>query len=239
MDMIFLVFTAAVAVGVAAIISVYLTGHARRVGLAGLAVWLVYSGTLGYLGLMAGPWHGIQGPAFILLPVVLFVALFLSRSETAAKLAMSIPLALLLGAQAYRVIVEVFLHALAASGLAPRMLTYEGANFDILIGFSAVVVAWAYSSGRLSDRAALAWNIVGLGMLANVVVRAILTTPGPLNLLASEVPNQVLGRFPYTFIPGLMAPLAVTLHVLAIRALRARMRGQRKSAGLAVESSRR
>jgi hypothetical protein len=28
-----------------------------------------------------------------------------------------------------------------------------------------------------------------------------------------------MGFFPYTFIPGFLAPLAVTLHVLAIRAI--------------------
>jgi hypothetical protein len=58
------------------------------------------------------------------------------------------------------------------------------------------------------------------------VVRAILTTPA-LQALVTEVPNRALGMFPFTFIPSLMVPLALTLHVLAIRALLAGVRAKR------------
>jgi hypothetical protein len=58
------------------------------------------------------------------------------------------------------------------------------------------------------------------------VVRAILTTPA-LQALVTEVPNRALGMFPFTFIPGLMVPLTLTLHVLAIRALLAGVRAKR------------
>lgn len=222
MDILFLSFTGLVAAGVVATLTANLGHRARNVGLVGFAAWLGYTGAFGYFGVIAGSWHGVPGPAFILFPVVLFIALFLSRSAAAAKVALAIPLSLLLGAQVFRTVVELFLHQLAAAGLAPRMLTYEGANFDILIGLSAPFVAWAFARGRLSNRAALAWNVAGLAMLANIIIRAVMTAPGPLNLLATEVPNRAIGLFPYTFIPGLMAPLALSLHVLAIRALRAR-----------------
>jgi hypothetical protein len=105
------------------------------------------------------------------------------------------------------------------------MLTYEGANFDIVAGLSAPVVAWLTASRRLSSRLALAWNVFGLVLLANIVVRAILPTPA-LQALVTEVPNRAL-MFPFTFIPGLMAPLALTLHVLAIRALLEGLRAKR------------
>jgi hypothetical protein len=45
-----------------------------------------------------------------------------------------------------------------------------------------------------------------------------------LKLISTEVPNVAMGFFPYTFIPGFLAPLAVTLHVLAIRAIATRDR---------------
>jgi hypothetical protein len=67
------------------------------------------------------------------------------------------------------------------------------------------------------------WNYLGLAALANVVVRSALTAPGPLNMIHAEVPNLAIGVFPFTFIAGFFAPLAVILHVLAIRALRARL----------------
>jgi hypothetical protein len=105
------------------------------------------------------------------------------------------------------------------------MLTYEGSNFDILAGLSAPVIAWLIANGRLSSRLALAWNVFGLMLLANIVLRAILTTPA-LQALVTEVPNRALGMFPFTFIPGLMVPLALVLHVLAIRALLAGVRSK-------------
>jgi hypothetical protein len=65
----------------------------------------------------------------------------------------------------------------------------------------------------------LFWNVLGLLSLANVVTRAILTSPGPLNLIHAEVPNRMIGTFPFMFIPGFFVPLGVVLHVLAIRSI--------------------
>jgi hypothetical protein len=99
------------------------------------------------------------------------------------------------------------------------MLTFEGANVDIYIGASAPLVAWLATRGRVGVRVALAWNVLGLFALANVAVRAVLTAPGPFNVIHAEVFNRMFGTFPFMFIPGFFVPLAVTLHVLAIRAI--------------------
>ena len=68
-------------------------------------------------------------------------------------------------------------------------------------------------------RLALAWNVLGLLALTNVVIRAVLTSPGPFNLIHAEVPNLMMGTFPFLFIPAFFVPLAVALHVLAIRTI--------------------
>lgn len=104
-------------------------------------------------------------------------------------------------------------------GLLPTLMTFHGANFDIAIGLSAPVVAWLLATKRLAPRWAIAWNIAGILMLANVAVRGVLTTPGPLNVITTEVPNVAVGMFPCTYIPGFMVPLALLLHVLSIRGL--------------------
>ena len=72
-------------------------------------------------------------------------------------------------------------------------------------------------------RLALAWNMLGLLALTNVVIRAVLTAPGPFNLIHAEVPNRMMGTFPFLFIPGFFVPLAVVLHALAIRAIRTQL----------------
>jgi hypothetical protein len=75
-------------------------------------------------------------------------------------------------------------------------------------------------------RIALGWNVLGLLAITNVVTRAVLTAPGPLNLILTEVPNQLLGTFPFLFIPGFFVPLDVVLHLLAMRAIASRLRSQ-------------
>ncbi|MEO8125979.1 MAG: hypothetical protein ABI822_02745 [Bryobacteraceae bacterium] len=118
----------------------------------------------------------------------------------------------------------MFLHQLWIDGIVPKMLTFEGANVDIYIGATAPIAAWLSTRGRSGMKLALAWNALGLLALANVVFRAILTAPGPLNLIHTEIPNLMIGTFPFLFIPGFFVPLAVSLHVLAIRAIANRLR---------------
>jgi hypothetical protein len=100
------------------------------------------------------------------------------------------------------------------------MLTFAGANVDIYIGLSAPLIAWLSTRGRWGLKLACVWNILGLLALLNVVTRAVLTAPGPLNLIHTEVPDRMIGTFPFLLIPGFFVPLAVVLHVLAIRSMR-------------------
>ena len=226
----FLGYLALMVALVAAALARYLPTSASLLAIAGLGAWLTYAGVLGYLGVVGDASMRPPGPALLLVPVFLFVALFLVRSPAGERFALSFPLWIIIGAQAFRVGVELFLHQLWLAGMAPRMLTFEGGNLDIVVGLSAPVVAWLYQRGRIGERAALAWNVLGLATLANVAFRALLTAPGPFNFVHAEIPNVAIGAFPFTYIPGFLAPLALTLHVLAIRALRAELRARRLAA---------
>jgi hypothetical protein len=198
----------------------------RRVAfrvLAGLSAWFIYAGLLGYFGVIRNTAMRPPGIVFLVAPIVLFLFLFIVfmvRSSASARVALAFPLWILLGTQCFRIGVELFLHRLWIDRLVPQMLTFEGANVDIYIGASAPLIAWLSTRGRSGMRIALAWNVLGLLALTNVVIRAVLTAPGPFQLLHAEVPNRMLGAFPFLFIPGFFVPLAVTLHVLAIRAIR-------------------
>ena len=67
---------------------------------------------------------------------------------------------------------------------------------------------------------------VGLLALANAITLGALTAPG-LNLIHSEVPNLAIGVFPFSYIAGFFAPLAMALHAVSIRGLRAELRSSR------------
>ncbi len=203
---------------VAAFAARYLPRRTAFGVLAGLCVWLVYVGALSYLGVVRNPALRPPGAVFIFLPI--FVFLFLARSPAGACIALAFPLWLVLALQSFRLGVELFLHQLWIGGLAPRLLTYQGGNVDILVGVTAPLAAWLSTKGRLGQKGAIAWNVLGLLSLANVAIRSLLTAPGPLNIIHAEVPNTAIGTFPFTYIAGFFAPLALVLHVLALRALR-------------------
>ncbi|MFA6312458.1 MAG: hypothetical protein WCV99_09310 [Sterolibacterium sp.] len=221
MSALFLLFVAAVAAIIAFSILRFLPRGYRVPGLIGLVLWLAYGGALGISGVVANATILPPGLFYLLAPTIMLV-MFMARSSVGLTIATSVPIWFLTGMESFRLVVEGFLHMLWQDGQLPRMLTYHGANFDILIGISAPIMAWLIASRRISDRWALAWQAAGIAMLANVAIRAVLTSPGPLNFIATEVPNMAIGTFPFTFIPGLMVPLALVLHVLSIRALRIR-----------------
>jgi hypothetical protein len=229
LTILFLSFATVMVVLVVALCAHYLGGR-TAIGIAtALATWLLYVGCIGYFGVIRNFTMRPPGAVFLFGPVVAFLVFFIlrMRSESGLRVALAFPLSLLLGMQVFRVIVELFLHELWHVGLIPRMLTYAGANVDIYVGASAPIVAWLATRLRWGTRLALIWNVLGLLALANVVSRAILTTPGPFHFIPSEVPDLMIGTFPYMFIPGFMVPLAVVLHVIALRAITSPKRHER------------
>ncbi len=220
----FLGFVAMMAAIVVGLVARYLNGRTAFRVLAGLSAWFIYAGLMGYFGVLKNTAMRPPGTAFLLVPVLFFLFLFIVRFSANARIILAFPLWIILGAQCFRVGVELFLRQLWIGGLVPKMLTFESANVDIYIGASAPVIAWLSTRGRLGLKLALAWNVLGLLALTNVVTRAVLTSPGPFNVIHAEVPNRMFGTFPFMFIPGFFVPLAVTLHVLAIRAIRSRLR---------------
>ena len=151
-------------------------------------------------------------------------ALIIAVSRGGARIASAFPLWFLMGLQCYRLGVELFLHQLWREGLLPRMLTFAGANVDIYLGATALVAAWVSTKGRTGLKLAFAWNLLGLLALGNVVIRAVLTAPGPFNRIHAEVPDRMIGTFPFLLIPGFFVPLPVILHLLAMRAIHSRLR---------------
>jgi hypothetical protein len=197
-----------------------LNWRAALATIALLAVWLAYAAVLGVTGIVARTDQLPPGIALLTVPVVVTL-LALTLTAPGAILARAIPLRLLLGSQVFRVGVELSLHHLWSLGLAPRIMTLEGGNIEILVAATAPVAAWLVSDRLTGRKIAWAWNVVGLLSLGNVVTRAVLSAPGPLQLIHGEVPDLAILTYPFTFVPGFMAPLALALHILAFRAFRA------------------
>ena len=144
------------------------------------------------------------------------MAAFLVQHPGVKAFASRVPAPWLIGLQVFRVLVEIALFLLYRNGLVPRLMTFEGGNLDILVGLSAPIIAWLYATGRIRQPAVRLWSIAGLVLLANILGRALLTFSG---VIRTDIPNVAIGLFPFTFLPGFLAPLALYLHVLLLRSL--------------------
>jgi hypothetical protein len=66
----------------------------------------------------------------------------------------------------------------------------------------------------------VAWNVLGLALLANIVAIAVLATPTPFHHFVNEPPNLLPSTFPYVWLPTFLVPAALFGHLLVFRAIR-------------------
>ena len=194
--------------------------RSRRLLGIGLAVggfWLLGVG-LAAAGLTA---FGTLPPR----PFLLFMAGFaltvvFARSRAGADLARHLPLWLLVGFQSFRILVELLLHRGALDGLTPPQMTYTGWNFDVVTGLAAVVVAIRLERGVLGRRAAWAFNVLGILLLANVLTIAVLSMPTPLRVFVDHPVNVWIADAPFIGLPTILVPFAMLGHMLLWKRLR-------------------
>ena len=187
----------------------------RAATVGALAAWLILTAGLATTGALSD-WTA--RPPRLPLVVLGAVGLGLLVRRTAAFRALlrSTPVFWPIGLQVFRVAVESILFALHQTSRAPVQVTFEGRNFDILVGLTAPVVAWSVARGRASPWLLLGWNALGLGVLVNTMAVVATSTPGPL-FLWPGAPFTELLRWPLVWLPAFLAPLAVMLHVASLQ----------------------
>ena len=117
-----------------------------------------------------------------------------------------------------RIPVELVLLFLFIYKTIPGIMTFEGRNFDILSGISAILIWYLmYVKKRYNKTVLLWWNILCLALLANIVTIAILAAPFNFQQLAFEQPNIAVLYFPFIWLPSLVVPLVLLAHLASIR----------------------
>jgi hypothetical protein len=105
---------------------------------------------------------------------------------------------------------------LVMQGRIARMMSIEGANYDLITGITAPVVAWlAVYTGN--SRLVKAWNIMGLALLANVMTHGMLNMPTRFRVFHEEPANTIIGTFPYIWLPCFSVAVALFLHIVSLR----------------------
>lgn len=205
----------------------FLISAARPVGRESLAfrilvflipLWLVVTGFLSTTDFYRQDMIPPRVVAFGVMPAVLLIAAYFIFFRESFIDKLSLPMLTLLSV--IRFPVELVLHWLYEAGQVPRIMTYEGWNFDILSGITAPLVYWlAFRNGRTNRPLLTIWNIAALVQLANIVTIAILSFRGPLQRLAFEQPNVGVTYLPFIWLPAIVVPIVLFAHLAALRQL--------------------
>ena len=116
-----------------------------------------------------------------------------------------------------RLPVELTLYSLYVYLQVPKLMTFEGGNYDILAGLTAPIITYfAFNRKQLSPRWLLFWNILALVSVLNIVSHALLSTPFPFQQIAFDQPNVAILKFPYVWLPGFVVPAVLFSHAVAI-----------------------
>ena len=201
-----------------------------------LAVWQFYRATnkSNFFLLIAFVWMAIQyllgrtdfyenertmPPRFILLifpPVVLIITLFLTNAGK--KFIDGLHLKELTLLHTIRIPVEIILYYLFIAKVIPIIMTFEGWNFDILAGISAIFIFYVgFVVSKISKRILLLWNIISLGLLINIIVIAILSAKTNFQQFGFEQPNIAIAHFPFNWLPSVIVPLVLFSHLASLR----------------------
>lgn len=153
----------------------------------------------------------------VVIPAALFV-IYLCISTRVNRLLTVIPASWLVYIQSFRILMEFGLWLLFIKNIVPVQMTFEGLNYDILIGLSAPLVAYySLTVNKWPKIVAVLWNFAGFLLVTNIFIIALLSTPSPFRQFFNEPSNTVVAYFPFVWIPALIVPFAYLMHVLSIK----------------------
>lgn len=186
--------------------------------LAAAALWQLLVSALAGAGVLAR-FDARPPPLIFLLLGVAAGGQLLARSSVGVTLTHGLPVAALVGFQAFRLPLELLMHQAAAEGVMPAQMTFTGWNFDIVTGASAVVVAVLLGLGVGGRRLVVVWNALGTVLLVVIVAIAVASTPVFAAFGDGASLNTFIAYVPFTTLPTVMVLLAMAGHVMVWRRL--------------------
>jgi len=188
---------------------------------AGIILWLAVQGLLSYQGMYSDSLDSLPPKIFLfgILPLVIgIIACF--RTGSGRHFLDSLRMQDLVILSVVRVPVELVLLWLFVHGTLPQILTFEGWNFDIIMGLTAPLIYYfGFIKETLSKTVLLVWNVIGILLLLLVFVLAVLSSPFPLQVFGFDQPNVGLLHFPFAWLPTFIVPMVIWSHLVSIRQL--------------------
>jgi hypothetical protein len=198
-----------------------------------LLAWLLFQAILGMRGFYQPTGDRIPGFLFLILPPLVFIALTFFTIPGRRYIA-QMDIRWLTMIHVIRIPVELVLLWLCMHKGVPQIMTFEGRNFDILAGATAPFVYYfGLVRKKIPVKIILAWNIICLCLLMNIVILAILYVKLSFQQIGFDQPDIAILYFPFIWLPCFLVPMVLYAHLAAILQLLNKMRlvlpGKRKT----------
>lgn len=185
----------------------------------GFCCWLAFLALMANIGFF-NDFQSIPPTIMVAVAPPIALTIVLLFSKKFAKVLNQIPEHWLIYIQAFRIPMELLLWLGYIGGFVPFQMTFEGLNYDILVGITAILAGFVFfGRGRYRHFEAIIWNISGITLLLNIFMLAVLSTPSPFRVFLNEPANVFVAQFPYIWIPGFIVPFALAIHLFSIKQL--------------------
>ncbi len=204
----------------------------RRLVLLALVIWLVLLGVLSWRGFFAQfDW---TPPSIVLVfvpPLFLIIALMTSR--VFRLMLRFTPMAWLVYAQSFRLLLDLFLYLGYRGDYVPIQMTFAWLNYDIIVGATAPMAGYIFfAQGRYHRLEAIWWNLFGVLLLLNSLWVGFFSLPTGYQVFRTVPDTSFAADFPFIWIPGFLVPFALALHIFSLFQLFRRKGGRRRTFSL-------
>jgi hypothetical protein len=179
-----------------------------------LTIWVLYVIAMSFTGILDNLSMPPKAPILIIIPAII-IAFIASSLKGFQSVLDNTPKHVLILIQSFRIIVELLIYGAFLDGFFPQRVTFEGLNYDILMGIIALPMGLLVLKGIAKRKAILAFNIIGLmvlGLTGYAFVSSFYFTD-----FVSASGEIALVQVPFILLPGVLLPFAIFYHLVSIK----------------------
>lgn len=178
-----------------------------------VVIWIVYITLMSRSGILVDMGLPPKVPLLVVLPILVTIIVVITRKSFTSVLnnnSLHLPIYF----QSFRIFVELLIFFAAQKNIFPKLATVEGLNFDIVTGLSAIAFGLFIQKNPKQLNLLLGWNIMGLLILALTIFSFVYSYYFGDFLKLNPAFEFV--QLPYLFLPAVLMPCAVFLHLFSI-----------------------